>query len=129
MSTENQYFGGPGSDQTPDVLLGLPCIHHESGWKECTFLIDHRVVEEYLNYCHLLAYSFCKIHVYILLGSQKTPESGRKVKTIQAIGFVVTELRCHEINMNTKEKHMIRSILNIKYLILKTMISSQYSLI
>ena len=79
MSPENQYFGGPGSDQTPDMLLGLPCIHHEPGCKECTFLIDHRVVEEYLKYGRLLGYGFCKIHVYILLGSQKTPESGRKV--------------------------------------------------
>ncbi len=45
-----------------------------------TFLIDHRVVEEYLTYCRLLASGFCKIHVYIILVSQKTPESGRKVK-------------------------------------------------
>ncbi len=81
MSPENWYFGGPGSDQTPDMLLGLPCIHHEPGCKECTFLIDHRVVEEYVKYGRLLGYGFCKIHVYILLGSQKTPESGRKVKS------------------------------------------------
>ncbi len=40
---------------------------------------DHHVVEEYLKYWHLLAYGFCKIHVYIHLGSQKTPEIGRKV--------------------------------------------------
>ena len=82
MSSENRYFGGPGSYQTPDILLGLPCIHHEPGCKERTFLIDHRVVEEYLKYCRLLAYGFCKIHVYILVGSQKTPKSGRKVNSI-----------------------------------------------
>ncbi len=28
------------------------------------------------------------------------------------IGLVVTELCCQKINMNTKEKHIIRSILN-----------------
>ncbi len=77
MSSENQFFRGPGSDQTPDMLLGL---HHEPGCKECTFLNDHCVVEEYLKHSCLLAYGFSKIHVYILLGSQKTPESGRKVK-------------------------------------------------
>ena len=75
MSPENQYFGGPGSDQTPDMLLGLLCIHIKAGCKECTFLIDRRVVEEYLKYCRLLAYGFRKIHFYILLGSQKTQES------------------------------------------------------
>ena len=48
MSPENQYFGGAGSDQTPDMLLGLPCIHIEPGCKECTFLIDRPVVEEIL---------------------------------------------------------------------------------
>ncbi len=79
MSLENRYLGGPGSDQTPDMLSRLPCIHHESGCKKCTFLIDHRVVEEYLKYWRLLAYGFCKIHVYILLGSQKTPEGSTKV--------------------------------------------------
>ncbi len=82
MSPENRYFGGPGSDQTRDMLLGLPYIHHEPSCKECTFLIDHRVVEEYLKYCCLLADGFCKIHVYIPLGSQKTPESGRKVNNM-----------------------------------------------
>ena len=82
MSPENQYFWGPGSDQTPDILLGEPYIHHEPGCKECTFLIEHRVVEEYLKYCCQLAYGFCKIHVYIPLGSQKTPESGRKANVI-----------------------------------------------
>ncbi len=29
------------------------------------------------------------------------------------IGHVVTELCCHKINMNTKEKHIIQSILKI----------------
>ena len=79
MSPDNRYFEGPGSDQTPDMLLGLLCIHHEPGCKQCTFLIDQHVVEEYLKYRRLLAYGFGKIHVYILLGSQKTLESGRKV--------------------------------------------------
>ncbi len=49
--------------------------------KECTFSIDHHVVEDYLKYCRVLAYGFYKIHRYILPGSQKTPESSRKVKT------------------------------------------------
>ena len=31
---------------------------------------------------------------------------------MMSIGLVVTELCCHKINMNTKEKHIIRSILN-----------------
>ncbi len=91
MSLKNQYFGGPGSDQTQDMLFGLPCVHHEPGCKEWTFLIDHRVVEEYLKYCRLLACGFCKIHFYILLGSQKTPESGRKVKGIlllQGVSYI-----------------------------------------
>ncbi len=93
MSSENQYFRGPGSDQTPDMLLGLPCIHHEPGCKLCTFLIDHRVVEEYLKYCHQLAYGFCKIHIYILLGSQKTPEGGRKVKALKFQGIFILGLK------------------------------------
>ena len=80
MSLENQYFGGPGSDQTPSMLRELPCIHKEPWCKECTFSIDHRVVEDYLKYCCLLTYGFYKIHRYILPGSQKTPESNRKVK-------------------------------------------------
>ena len=80
MSLENQYFGGPGSGQTPDMLRVLPCILLEAKCKECTFLIGHRVVEDYIIYCHLHAYDFCKIHHCILLGSQKTPESIRRVK-------------------------------------------------
>ncbi len=90
MSPENLYFEDPGSDQTPDMLLGLPCIHDEPGCKECSFLIDHRVVEEYLKYCRLLAYGFCKSHVYILLGSQKTPESSRKVN-LDAVNYEVEQ--------------------------------------
>ena len=80
MSPENRYYGRPGSDQTPDMLLGLPSIHNEPGCKECTFLIGHRVVEDYLKCSRLLSYGFCKIHHYILPGSQKTPESIRRVK-------------------------------------------------
>ena len=38
-----------------------------------------RIVEDYLKYSPLLAYSFCKIHHYTLAGSQKTPESIRRV--------------------------------------------------
>ncbi len=82
MSLKNQYFGGPGSDQTPDMLRELPFIQQEPWSEECTFTIDHRVVEDYLKYWRLLAYGFYKIHRYILLGSQKTPESSRKVKIV-----------------------------------------------
>ncbi len=80
MSLENQYFGGPGSGQTPDMLRVLPCIILEPWCKECTFLISHRVVEDYLEYSRLLNYGFYKIHYYIPPGSQKTPESIRRVK-------------------------------------------------
>ncbi len=79
MSLENQYFGGPGSGQTPDMLRVLPRIRLEPRCKECTFFIGHRAVEDYLKYCHLLATGFCEIHHYILPGSQKTPESIRRV--------------------------------------------------
>ncbi len=82
MSLESQYFRGPGSGQTPDMLRVLPCIILEPRCKECTFFISHRVVEDYLKYSCLLAYGFCKIHDYILPGSQKTPESIRR-DTIQ----------------------------------------------
>ncbi len=44
------------------------------------YFFNHRVVEDYLKYCLLLAYGFYKIHCYILPGYQKTPESSRKVK-------------------------------------------------
>ena len=80
MSLKNQYFGGPGSDQTPGMLRELPCIHKEPWCKEYTFSIGHGIVEDYLKYCRLPAYGFYKIHLYILPGSQKTPESSRKVK-------------------------------------------------
>ncbi len=82
MSLKNLYFGGPWSDQTPGMLRELLCIQQEPWSKECTFSIDHRVVEEYLKYCRLLAYGFYKIHRCILPGSQKTPESSRKVNNI-----------------------------------------------
>ena len=78
MSSKNQYFGGLGSDQTPGMLRDLPCIHREPWCEEGTLSIDHRVVEDCLKYCRLLAYGFYKIHRYILPGSQKTPESSRK---------------------------------------------------
>ncbi len=29
ISFKNQHFGGPGSDQTPDMLREQPCIHKE----------------------------------------------------------------------------------------------------
>ncbi len=34
------------------------------------------------------------------------------VQILVSIGLVVTELCCHKLNMNTKEKHIIQSILN-----------------
>ncbi len=81
MSLENQYFGGPGSGQTPDMLGVLQRIRLKPRCKECTFFIGHHVVEDYLKYCHLLAKGFCEIYHYILPGSQKTPESIRRVKS------------------------------------------------
>ncbi len=85
MSSENRYFGGPGSDQTPDrATVYTPWARVQRVY----FFIDHYVIEEYQKYCSLLAYGFCKIHLYNPLGSQKTPESGRKVK----ICFSVTWL-------------------------------------
>ena len=35
------------------------------------------------------------------------------MQILLAIGLVVTELYCHKINMNTKEKDTIQSILNL----------------
>ncbi len=63
------------------------------------FLIGHHVVEESLKYCQLLAYGFCKIHFYILLGSQRTPESGRKVKGDLILCFV-RDFCCLELNLD-----------------------------
>ena len=51
------------------------------------FFLDHCVVEKYLKYCCLLAYDFCKIHFYILLGSKKKSESGRKVNKVLCMPY------------------------------------------
>ncbi len=83
MSLENQYSGGPGSGQTPDMLRVVPCILLEHGCIECTFFISHRVVEDNPKYCRRHAYGFCKIQHYILPGSQKTPESIRRVNVVE----------------------------------------------
>ncbi len=79
------------------MLRVLPCIILEPWCKECTFLISHRVVEDYLEYSCLLAYGFCKIHHYIPPGSQKTPESIRRVnKAVEIlIGSTIIKYYCH----------------------------------
>ena len=85
MSLENQFFGGPGSGQTPDMLRELWCIPQEPRGNECTFSIDHHVIEDYQKYCCQLAYGFYKIHRSILPGSQKTPESIRRVNMMKKV--------------------------------------------
>ena len=41
------------------------------------------------------------------------------MRILMSIGLVVTELWCHKINMNTTEKHIIRSILKDLFLIFR----------
>ncbi len=52
---------------------------------------------------------FCKIHVYILLGSQKTPESGRKVK-LPLINGLVSFYALRVLIMFKKKKVTLESM-------------------
>ncbi len=61
------------------------------GAKSVLFLIYQRFFLQYLKNFFMLDYGFCKVHVYIPLGSQKTPESGRKVKDVPG-GFPKSDL-------------------------------------
>ena len=57
------------------------------------------------------------VYFFILLcyndkfGINMLYEQGTTMQILVSIGLVVTELCCHKINMNTKEKHIIRRII------------------